>query len=1356
MSEFPPLPPQTDEHLRLVVVDQSRDALDAARDRADARLDQEVGEGGRLRKFTNGIWKGNIAKEYYRQKYIKNAIEEIEASQDVLTYAADSTTASRGRAIDATIERFQSEHDEVIQTDAGEKKEVQQEDSEIAVGFKDMIRRFAEGHLSADALQEERTRFMQAYRETHDDTAFGEGLVTTDNMMSIARAVAGAVEHGESIDSVMAKMQVITGEARNGARTEARYTAVDRAIARLAKTKAGSLVGPEIVISAVTIAATAAKWGSHSVVGAVAKTVAPGLAAGLWSGLRENRRVKDERAQHSREVAIGQEFGDDAVRRNEMEKTRYESLSANMLTEFVRANGNPEQLESGGNAALQTALDSLAQVQSRIDLSNQRNIDLISYTDATSVGDERMALDVARAEVRVALEAQLTDTVRAELGLDATQSVHELIREQAAIYNEVLDDDISAKDKAFRALKARRVAKAAAIGVATGLIGGLVAQEFVAAIDPTRAGLFEQAWGAKTELSIDGTQHQTILEGLAGGGESHVIHTGASESFETYATGGNGGEISLSDDHSLVENGDGTVNFVDPNGNVTIENLAINDDGSLPAESLARLDSAGMAVEDHSFDQEIPTTQQVDVSSEQFVQNHAAETTRVTRDLWYGNNTPDVYDQNELKLHWGGNAGIVDGGYQLSVAGMAIDGSWQGGESVDWNQAAGEGDLFMSISATVDTQTQTFMVPIGPDGMVTIAEDSPAGHFFANENGSAAFTGAYAEVVQTTGIDPEGTVHVRPLATLVGEGGSAPVSDTITTTTTEHHSLYTITTEGYDTTVSNYTEAAPVIPVESRRSLESAIRRERRGPEYYYSGEESLTGPEIARRRGETSPRLIEAPDADLVPAEEFAWYRETLEKKRGASYVAEIDAAVQNTPELANLGPEVKAIVQVPVNAAGDAEAHGIYNLLTNAYGGQSAESLQETVFLLHVNWFDRYDGDDSQVRANIAFTKAEIARAKADRPDLRIAVLESEWKRDEVQSGVIGHVSRKMHDAAILSLDKAANKLSNPTSMDDVLLIRNDSDPKGLATNYLKNYTRSLVENPETDVFTGVTTFDNTKADRLPGLVFAANFMQSLELINSARHGAVHTGGANFGIRASTFAAIGGAGFDEEWTGAGSDDVAIGARVKTAREGSLATSRRSRTAYVSGGYQGYGSAASSSTRRIARKISARIDTNSDRQEALYLQSIPIMNSWDPEQGFDNDGYRPRDAGLGTLGVAAESIRDNPADVLEHIRNDMQRSVNVYPSAVVESGLRFAFMGIGAAGYELKRRTSVNPQSQQTETRFELTFTAAGEAYLINHLTRDIKGKFDSYGARKRRQLYGQVKPGAARQSDRQSLFAV
>ena len=106
----------------LVLLDVSKDAREAARDRADARLVEELNEGSRLKRGLKAIWKGGVAKEYYRHKYIQQAHQEITASQDVLLHE-DQNEHVRRQAMLLTIERFQNEYDESIHT-GRESKEI--------------------------------------------------------------------------------------------------------------------------------------------------------------------------------------------------------------------------------------------------------------------------------------------------------------------------------------------------------------------------------------------------------------------------------------------------------------------------------------------------------------------------------------------------------------------------------------------------------------------------------------------------------------------------------------------------------------------------------------------------------------------------------------------------------------------------------------------------------------------------------------------------------------------------------------------------------------------------------------------------------------------------------------------------------------------------------------------------------------------------------------------------------------------------------------------------------------------------------------------------------------------------------
>lgn len=305
--------PANAEPLHYVIVDQSFDADQAARDAANERLTAELNEGGRFKRLIGSIWKGGAFKEYYKTRYKREALGEIERSENILLYRADEQQATRAKQV--TIDRFQLENEDAIHTEAGEHRQDIPEVEPFASSIKELVRKSIEEGWSNEQLLQERTRVLNVYGDVHGDTAVGKGRLRADNILQIADAVKGAIDHGESIESVIANMRITVGESRSGVRTEARYNKVERIADKLASSRIGSLVGPELVVSAVTLAACVAGMGSKSVVGAATKAIVPGVAAGLWAGLRENKRMKDDRTQHSREMAQGQEIRDDSERR---------------------------------------------------------------------------------------------------------------------------------------------------------------------------------------------------------------------------------------------------------------------------------------------------------------------------------------------------------------------------------------------------------------------------------------------------------------------------------------------------------------------------------------------------------------------------------------------------------------------------------------------------------------------------------------------------------------------------------------------------------------------------------------------------------------------------------------------------------------------------------------------------------------------------------------------------------------------------------------------------------------------------------------------------------------------------------
>lgn len=1327
----------------LVLVDQSQDARDFARDRADARLSEELNEGGRFKRFVKGIWKGNVARDYYRQKYIREAQADIQGTQDVLTHE-EADADRRGRAIQATIERFQSEQPGLIHENAGENRQEIDTESGIAHGLKGIISQYAKGELSDEALQEERTRVIEAYREAHGNEALGEGLVQIDNILSVAQSVKGAVEHGESLDNIMRGMRIITGEARSGARSAAHYDKVDRVLDKLAQSKVGSVVAPEILTAAVTSAASLLRMGSKAAIGAAAMTVVPGLGAGIVAGLRERKRTKDERVQHAREMAQGKEFQVGDKRREQMEATRYETRSAVELQNELQSHFDEENLNEGGQEALHAAIDALAAVEARIRYADCSSRDLISYSDVALVTEERMQLDIAVAEAKVRADRRLDAQTRQSLGLEDDGTVGDYLEYRVEDFYDLLEEDMSVKDKAARKLVLRRSLGAAGVGMVGGMVMGVAAQEIGAALSSSRSGLVEQLWHAETKLH-DGAEHQTLLNGLIGHESSAQVTPSGNYNTEVF---GGKSTFSLSSEYSIGRNDDGTLNILSGDGSSVAEHIKLNDDGTLSPEAIEHLRQQGAVVEDLSFTKEVTTVETKTVGLEEYLANHQQDTTHITRDFWYDNNTPWAADGNETGLHWGNGGFDAQGNYHMNVAGMTEGGSVHGGQSVDWATEAQNGNLQIAISASQDSQTQVFMLDINPDGSVVIPQDSPAAKFFENSSDVPVFNGQYAEIVQKAGIDANGVEHVRPLATFVGEGDITTLQDTVETRTNVIEPNYKITMPSAGE-APTFTEMAPVLPFTSRRALETVWRRgevPRRRGNYYsaHYGEQYLSPREMESLREETSPRLWNNPDGKLNPFEELSWYKKLIETKKGIDYSEKIKMRIDASPELSELKTGIKAIVAMPVNAAGKTEAAEIYNVLANAYAQQDKAALAQTMFLLNVNHFTDLSSDP-EAQVTIEQTKREIERAKRDFPQLNLAVFDATYDREEVTAtgGVIGYIARDLYDTALMSVANAMEE-GRMQPDEDVLIIRNDADPKGIDRNYLRSFIDAAQDNEEPDILTGTLSFDSSRATDLPGFVFATTFMQSINVIASVRDGSVHFAGPNSAIRASSMAAAGGMGFDE-YSGAGSDDVYMGQRIVRARRGlAPQTGKALRGYYRQQLSQG-------GNRKVGLRVKgARIESDSDRLEAVYRRGVPIIHTWDSGAFDGSAGYVDRSASLDELrsqNIGTEDIQRDPNAVIEHIRKDMEGTLRLADDAHARTALAFVFSNMEGSSTDGYRLSYGNDGAI---TGFELT--QKGKDAILKRLTRNTQGQPETYATRKARQLFGEGRKRLGRNDGRRS----
>ena len=1318
-------PKPHDKPLIVAVVDQTHDVEAAAKDHAEARLREEseaAKEAGRIKGFLHRTWRGEngIATKYFFNKYVEEAKQRAE--EEGLTALYTDNVALRNAAMGATIARFTSEYDESIHEIAGERRKELAEDSLFGLAVKKLIENYVEDDSkdwSEEAFREAQSRIMRQLNQYGDgDDLIGEGKVRIDNIWQIAQAVKESVDHGESLDNVLQGMKIYTGESRSGVRTEAHQSKIDKTIERLQKSKISSLVGPETVSLSAAIAAGIFRVGRGSLMRAAGVTGVPGLLGGVFAGMRENKRLKEERAIHAREVAQGQEF-EDKGRRAEIEKTRYETVAAKeligSLEEFIdKENLSPEELQQG--------YESIVNATSRIYASDKLQADFISYSSVTEVESERFDLDVAIARAKVKLKGRLGDLPEAlivDLGIDKDGTVDDAIYKSTDVLYSLMDDR-SKKDEAFKKLKRRRVAIATATGAVTGFTIGLASQEALAFFNSGYDGLLENVLTGE-----GGGDRQTLLAGIFHGeGYDYSSETIVSAGdYTSYDVGGSQGSINLPDNYQLAYNPDGTANIIDPNGSIFAENISFEADGSLSQASQELLQEKGAIVEDLSTVVSSQESTVQDLSVDEYLGHHQSKLTNITRDFWYDNDTASVFDNNELGLHWGSQGD--DGSIRLSISNMTDYGSYHGLDSTSWSDEAQGGTLKFAVSASIDTQDRVFMVDIAPDGSIDIPSDSPVANLFSvDEYGQVEFNGAYGEVVAIQDVDADGITHAAPLATMEGNNSISTVSTTVEVLTDKNVPKFQITPPPIETIV-NATQAVegfggPAVVL--RRPLENIARR-RPG---YYNRYQYRNGYEEQRESqlGDISPRLRRDSNANLELGEETARYKQWLTDTRGSDYVSQIERGVNNSTELQQAPGDIDFVATIPVAAVSESE--NIYNTL-RLFAQQDNADIEKSLILLNVNWLDEARSDPEKA-ANILRTMAEIDRARKDFPHLRIATIEREYNRESVErtGGVIGYVAQDLQSAALLWLQQQIENGKRSPSQDAVIQ-RYDADIRGISKHAWRDIRRASSKYPETDIFKGVTRFGTGQYEKYPGFGLVAELATNISAI-SAIEGGVHTGGANFGVRASTLAATNGVGDVREYSGVASDDVQIGRRVAAARSGHFMRSRDRR-------YRNYSeSIPVDVNRRVGRLVGgSTIDTDAERFISRYRDGEWWQSVWSDESGsgaFSRGagGYSPRTSGGSNRQNRPERLS---AKTIKALELNISEELSIASPEHQRRVLSVLFKNTPGA-YTLE-------DTDDGKVKFELT--KAGRQYIKGYLRGDKRNgpPYDlPFGTRKRKQLYG------------------
>lgn len=1021
-------PEQYREKLRAVIVNMDRLREQAARDSAERAMTASAESMAGVSGFLKRIWTHTLAREYYRQKHLSEARTAIDESQNL--YGAEFEHPAGREAHEATasalIGRFTQEYEETLHAGETRRLITREGAGELDVRGEIMalMRSYAAGGMSDDDFAEAKKQILHTVGRiegSKDDSMYA------DNLLEIARTVKQAVDHGIAVDALDLDLDVVLGNARDSIQTEANYNVVDRAIEAAKRSPLGVLVNESTLASGIAIAAGTVAAFSKRVAGsrlaAVGTFGATAVLSGGLIGYAENKRTKEERSQHAREMAQGRTYERGASpRREEMDNYIHEMREARQLASAI--------LEAKDEAE---KISAIADAEARIRLMDREHIDLLSYSDPAKVEQERLQLDLARAQAKAELRKRPAG---------AGKSFDEMLNDLVDVRCQGLMKDeggIEERDRLFNKMKTKRVANAAVKGVCIGLAVGTVAQEAAAFFNDEQTGLAEHL--AKGGAADNGpVVHTTWLEGL---------RRFAADSFG----GGAGGPPATEEIHTMV-------------------------------------------------------------AANEYLEHHKLGT-HVSRDGWYDNDTPKpVFDKNELKLWWGGdhNTGIdAKGDYVFSMKHMVPEGSYHNGLSADAQELVKEGKLKMLLSLSQGTQAHPVELPINPDGTVSVDPNSEIGKlFFSQEGGKARFLGKFAEVAELTG-SRDATDHVRILATHVGEGVDE-VPDVITKEVPPVPGDFLI-------------DPPPIIPIYGRRPLEpiNGVKGPNPFIPFYYGSGRPPTPEELRAYREAFSPRLRENPDATLEARREEEEYlaRQTPE------YLEKVQ---QLASQAEPMDEECKLSVCIPV--AGHQEARNIARTL-EAYGNQTADK-KSFELVLFVN---QPDVSPRGEKIESDGTLAIIEQYKKEHPELNIRILQSVLPRAEAR---IGNIRKLLSDATL------KRSLSLRTA-EDLIMVSNDADLKGVAPEYVANFIDKFKKEPKTDAFMGQMDWDPESYVRNPLVHVGTRLFQYISAQHRKDKRGIESSGANFAYRASMYAAVG--GYNTR-TGMGEDNE-FGRKILAARRG-------------------------------------------------------------------------------------------------------------------------------------------------------------------------------------------------------------
>lgn len=727
-------------------------AKDYARDMADRKMSEgykETKPMGFFAKLGNGIkriWKYGMFREYYRQKEVAKFNKGI-IDKGNLFVDEDLTSNSQSNLNGAIIERLISIDDLSEATHQGEKARYL-EDPVTKGKVIEIIKSYALGIIGDTEFIDLQKRLSEELKNKNPDI-FEDTVIDANNLLETAKGLKIAFEHDKGLKNVDIDLDIIIGNMKAGVRTEQKLSGVDRLVDKMQKTKVGKFVNETTLASALSIfQGIGNSIGSlflYNKVAAVASLGGTALLSGILGGVRKRNYWDDKRIQHTRDVASGREIDKKDKQRLILERYRVDTLSApETIKKFDEVLKALKENETKDTIPLDKAseyIGLLALVEARINLSDDRLIDLVAYSSPNMVDKERTQLDIKRSSLKKDLR-KLAGKKGWTFGGTTFDEYYKMHLE--ANQNKILEDDngVNQKNKEFSRFKLKEGGKAFVRSAVTGLVIGVAAQEIIAAVNPNQQGAIESWFGRIDENATS----KTLLK-------EFTDYVGDRFSGGTFA--GHTEVIDFNSRNRIVPIGEGRELKLGQDGNYDLYN-----NGKLVSEDIISFEKNGniidntkvwnehrIFIDDASINTISPEASKVLVSSNDIAKSNPDMVDVAGKRDWIRNETRGIYDLNESRL----NLDVSKSGDPvIDVSSMTSKGSFDVGKEVDLIQAIKDGNAKILVSMSKESSGRVFELPLTAK-QLTIADNSVVSPLFDVVGNKPVFNGGTIEVAVKNG-----------------------------------------------------------------------------------------------------------------------------------------------------------------------------------------------------------------------------------------------------------------------------------------------------------------------------------------------------------------------------------------------------------------------------------------------------------------------------------------------------------------------------------------------------------------------------------------------------------------------------